>query len=160
MVHVHLVAVFTAITMLTAPVSNAVKAVLPMTTADYAVACGMTEDEFVLLSSICQAEGNRSNDPYDSGMVLIAETILNRVRSPQFPNSISEVISQPNQFSTYVGGCSIVDRTETSDMAVRIAVQEIEQGIAPNVVYFNCISYSYGQPYCNVGGNFFSTEEL
>lgn len=118
---------------------------------------GMTEEEFIFISSVVEAESDRSESL--EGRILIAETILNRVNSPSFPSTIPEVLQQAGQFSTVVNGRSIVERTELSDEAVIIAVREIEAGTAPEVLFFNCIGYNYGTPYAYVDGNYFMTYE-
>lgn len=116
---------------------------------------GMTEEEFYLISSVVEAESDRSESL--DGRILIAETILNRVNSPSFPDTITGVLTQSGQFTTVVNGHSVTERTELSDQAVIIAVQEIESGTAPEVLFFNCIGYNYGTPYGYVDGNYFMT---
>jgi spore germination cell wall hydrolase CwlJ-like protein len=119
---------------------------------------GMTEEEFIFISSVVEAESDRSESL--EGRILIAETILNRVNSPLFEgDTITEILTASGQFSTVVNGRSIVERTELSDQAVIIAVQEIESGTAPEVLFFNCIGYNYGTPYGYVDGNYFMTYE-
>lgn len=118
---------------------------------------GMTEEEFIFISSVVEAESDRSESL--EGRILIAETILNRVNSPSFPDTIPEVLQQAGQFTTVVNGRSIVERTELSDEAVIIAAREIEAGTAPEVLFFNCIGYNYGTPYGYVDGNYFMTYE-
>lgn len=118
---------------------------------------GMTEEEFIFISSVVEAESDRSESL--EGRILIAETILNRVESDLFPDTISGVLTQSGQFSTVVNGQSIVERTELSDEAVIIAAREIEAGTAPEVLFFNCIGYNYGTPYGYVDGNYFMTYE-
>lgn len=116
----------------------------------------MTEEEFIFISSIVEAESDRSESL--EGRILIAETILNRVESELFPDTISEVLQQSGQFSTVVNGRSVCNPTELSDEAVIIAVREIESGTAPSVMYFNCIGFSgYGIPYGSgsIDGNYF-----
>lgn len=116
----------------------------------------MTEEEFIFISSVVEAESDRSESL--DGRILIAETILNRVESELFPDTIPEVLQQAGQFSTVVNGRSIVERTELSDEAVIIAAREIEAGTAPSVMYFNCIGFSgYGIPYGSgsIDGNYF-----
>ena len=117
-------------------------------------------DEFILLSSIVEAESNRSQTD-NEGRIMIAICIINRVNSDRFPNTITEVISQSGQFSTcrrHSDGTyySVTDRTDLSDQAVIEAVRRIEEGEAPAVLWFNCIGYNYGTPYACVGGNYFS----
>lgn len=129
----------------------------PTTTAEMAEYCNMTESEFVLISSVVEAESDRSTDGDLSGRVLIAETILNRVADSRFPDTITGVLTQSGQFSTVRGGQSVTNRTDYSDEAVMIAVQEIEQGIAPEVMFFNCRNFFSGYPqYDYVQGNYFS----
>ena len=116
----------------------------------------MSESDFIFISSVVEAESDRSESL--EGRILIAETILNRVNSPSFPDTIPEVLQQAGQFSTVVNGRSIVERTELSDEAVIIAVREIEAGTAPSVMYFNCIGFNgYGTPYGSgsIDGNYF-----
>jgi N-acetylmuramoyl-L-alanine amidase len=118
---------------------------------------GMTEEEFIFISSVVEAESDRSESL--EGRILIAETILNRVNSPSFPDTIPEVLQQSGQFTTVVNGRSIVERTELSDEAVIIAAREVEEGTAPEVLFFNCIGYNYGTPYAYVDGNYFMIYE-
>ena len=118
---------------------------------------GMTEEEFIFISSVVEAESDRSESL--EGRILIAETILNRVNSPSFPDTIPEVLQQSGQFTTVVNGRSIVERTELSDEAVIIAAREVEEGTAPEVLFFNCIGYNYGTPFAYVDGNYFMTYE-
>lgn len=117
-------------------------------------------DEFILLSSIVEAESNRSQTD-NEGRIMVCICILNRVNSDRFPNTITGVISQSGQFSTcrrHSDGTyySVTDRTDLSDQAVIEAVRRIEEGEAPAVLWFNCIGYNYGTPYACVGGNYFS----
>jgi spore germination cell wall hydrolase CwlJ-like protein len=117
-------------------------------------------DEFILLSSITEAESNRSQTD-NEGRIMVAICILNRVNDDRFPDTISGVISQSGQFSTcrrHSDGTyySVTERTDLSDQAVIEAVRRIESGEAPAVLWFNCIGYSYGTPYGNIGGNYFS----
>lgn len=117
-------------------------------------------DEFILLSSITEAESNRSQTD-NEGRIMVAICILNRVNDDGFPDTITGVISQSGQFSTcrrHSDGTyySVTERTDLSDQAVIEAVRRIESGEAPAVLWFNCIGYSYGTPYGNIGGNYFS----
>lgn len=120
-------------------------------------------DEFILLSSIVEAESNRSQTD-NEGRIMIAICILNRVNdnTGRFGEGITGVISQSGQFSTCRRASdgsyySVTERTDLSDQAVIEAVRRIEAGEAPAVLWFNCIGYnSWGTPYACVGGNYFS----
>lgn len=56
------------------------------------------EDDFLALQKIAIAEAGCTNADM---MADIMYTILNRVESDLFPNTVYEVISQKNQFTTY-----------------------------------------------------------
>jgi len=56
-------------------------------------------NEFILLSSITEAESNRSQTD-NEGRIMVAICILNRVNDDRFPDTITGVISQSGQFST------------------------------------------------------------
>jgi len=117
-------------------------------------ACGLTVDEFILISSVVEAESDRGESL--DGRILIAETILNRVNNSAFPDNITDVCYQPGQFSVISNGAAwSVGRTARSDWAVIEAVREINTGSGPNVLYFNNSGYAYGTPYGYVDGNYF-----
>lgn len=117
----------------------------------------LEQSEFELLSSVVEAESDRSESL--EGRTMIAVCILNRVRDSRFPNTVTGVLTAPGQFSTVRGGHSVTSRTELSDQAVIEAYNWIEQGDAPEVLYFNCRSYFGGiEPYDLVGGNYFSCD--
>lgn len=117
---------------------------------------GLEVSEFVLFSSVVEAESDRSESL--TGRILIAEVILNRLNDPRFDcDTITEVLTAPGQFSTVRRGQSITSRTDLSDEAVRIALSEVEAGTAPEVLFFNCRGFNYGQPYGDgpIDGNYF-----
>lgn len=62
---------------------------------------GVTRRERHLLAKIVQAECE--TDPIRAKM-LVANTVLNRVRDPEFPSGIEEVIFQAGQFSPVTDG--------------------------------------------------------
>ena len=117
----------------------------------------MTEEEFELMSAVVEAESDRSQSM--EGKTLIALTILNRVESSEFPNSITGVITQSGQFQVYYEGTyKQTGRTKTSDKAVVEAAFLLHQD-HPNVIYFNSIGYNHlGTPYDYVDGNYFETK--
>lgn len=125
---------------------------------------GYTVEEFELLSRCVEAESNRqfTEEGYRCRL-FVALTIINRVNSSSFPDTITGVISQCGQFSVYSSGAIYqVERTDFSDMAIIEARQMIADGAAPNVLYFNCVGYNYPGycvPYDCIGGNYFMTVE-
>lgn len=129
----------------------------PKTVEDYATECGISVEEFTFISSVVEAESNRSTDGDLTGRIYIAVTILNRVNDDRFPNSITEVLTQSGQFSTVRGGQSVTNRTEYSDEAVLEAYEWIAEGDAPQTFFFNCRGYfSSRTAVGEYGGNYFS----
>lgn len=73
-------------------------------------------DELDLLARTIAAEAQ--GEPY-IGQVAVGAVILNRVRDPQFPNTISGVIYQPHAFESVSNG--LIWRRTPSDEARRAA---------------------------------------
>ena len=145
------------------------KAAAPLETEDYAELCGLSETEFVLFSSVVEAESNRQapeeGELTTQGRIYIALTIWNRVYSERWPSNPTAVLTQRNQFSTVRNGASVTNRTDWSDRAVYEAYVWIneEDSDAPNVQFFNCRWFFSGlTAYPNpdggntIGGNYFS----
>lgn len=127
-----------------------------MTDEELAAYCDMTVEEFILMSRVVEAESDRSDDM--QGRIYIAETIFNRVDSSDFPNTIEGVICQSGQFEVVSNGMIYsVGRTTYSDTAIAYAYDDIQNGTAPYVLYFNNSGYQYGTPYGYFGGNYFTT---
>lgn len=91
----------------------------------------ITYDEAQLLLKVAQAEaGNQGSD----GMWLVMSVILNRVDSSDFPDSITEVVTQKYQFSTVLNGS--IDKVEISPECHE-ALARIERGdVAPEIIGF------------------------
>lgn len=126
-----------------------------------AAACGITVEEFDLLSRVVEAESDRgtSEDSFE-GRTLIALTVLNRVSSADFPDSIYGVCHQSGQFAVVSSGAIYsIRRTDLSDEAVVEAFRRVIEGNYPNVMYFNNSCYQYGSAYGVYGGNYFVTVE-
>ena len=126
----------------------------------------LSVSEFQLFSGIVESESNRIIPETEEdllGRTMIALTIWNRLHDSRFPSdSITSVISQPGQFSTYrrSTGSSCVSGTVYSDEAVIRAYEWIESGEEyPWVLFFNCRNFAYGQPLGVYGGNYFVTLE-
>lgn len=125
-----------------------------------AASVGLSTTEFELFSGIVEAESNRSTDGDLEGRIMIALTIWNRVNDTRFPSTVTDVIAQHGQFSTYrrSSGTSCVSGTVYSDEAIIRAYEWIHSGEEyPEVLFFNCIGYSYGEAAGHYGGNYFMT---
>ena len=70
----------------------------PQTLKSLGITSGYSNNDIQLLARAVYAEAR--GEPY-RGQVAVAAVILNRVKSPSFPNSISGVIYQPGAFSSY-----------------------------------------------------------
>ena len=72
------------------------------------------QDDLFWLSRVIFAEsGNQSL----KGKMAVGNVVLNRVNSHLFPNNILEVLSQRNQFSTWLGG-RLANRTPTESCVI------------------------------------------
>lgn len=93
----------------------------------------LTERDMELLARLVYAEGR--GEPYE-GQVAIAAVVLNRVESPQFPNTVREVIFAPNAFSPVQDG----HLSRKSNESTRKAVQDAVKGVDPSngsLYFFN-----------------------
>lgn len=62
---------------------------------------GLTAGEVLMIAHLVQAEAG--NQPF-LGQVAVAAVVLNRLKSPHFPGTVSGVIFQPGQFETVSNG--------------------------------------------------------
>lgn len=102
--------------------------------------------EVELLAALVHAEAGNQDM---KGRRLVADTVLNRVRSDDYPDSIEGVIYQRGQFSTVSDGA--LDRAlagSTSDADREAARLAIEEGPVDQFILFFCSTgYSaYGTP--------------
>ncbi|WNC12383.1 cell wall hydrolase [Brevibacillus brevis] len=83
----------------------------------------VSERDMELLARLVYAEGR--GEPYE-GQVAIAAVVLNRVASPQFPDTVSEVIFARNAFSPVQNGKLSHKSNESTRKAVRDAVNGMD----------------------------------
>lgn len=74
-------------------------------------AMAVSQDDYQVLLQIVQAEAGVCDD---KGKILVANVILNRVKSGEFPNSVRSVVYEPSQFSPVSNG-SINSAKVTAD---------------------------------------------
>lgn len=82
-------------------------------------AAGITPADLDLLARLVTAEAE--GEPY-AGQVAVAAVVMNRVRHPDFPDSIAEVIYEPWQFEPVLNGWIAHPATATAIRAVRDAL--------------------------------------
>lgn len=78
------------------------------------------DDEFSLLVRVVSAEAR--GEPHE-GQLAVAAVILNRVKSSAFPDSISEVVYQKNQFTCMTDGQINQEVSQSCYQAVQEALQ-------------------------------------
>lgn len=110
------------------------------------------QSEMDLLLRCVEAEaGNQSLD----GRRMVADVILNRVRDPDFPNTIEDVIAEPYRFSSYWDGRMAT--VTVSELTIKAVEMEIEEVSYPGLFYFTAEGYShYGTPWRKIGDHYFS----
>ena len=80
---------------------------------------GFSEADVYLLARTIYAEGR--GEPY-TGQVAIGAVIMNRIRSPQFPNTVSGVVYQKHAFTAVSDGQINLTPNETAMQAARDAI--------------------------------------
>lgn len=110
------------------------------------------QSEMDLLLRCVEAEaGNQSLD----GRRMVADVILNRVRDPDFPDTIEDVITEPYRFSSYWDGRMAT--VTVSELTIKAVEMEIEGVSYPGLFYFTAEGYSrYGTPWRKIGDHYFS----
>lgn len=109
--------------------------------------------ELISLVTMAEAEGE-----CEEGKRLVIDTVLNRMDSEYFPDTVYEVIYQPNQFSSMWNGR--VDRCEVREDICELVYEELESRTNYDVVFFTAGEYSaYGVPMFQVGNHYFSKYE-
>lgn len=115
--------------------------------------CPYTDEEIELIALVTLAE---AEGECEEGKRLVIDTILNRVDSSYFPNTVSEVIYQKNQFSSmWDGRC---ERVTVSNDICELVREEINSRYNADVIFFTANDYgNYGIPMFQVGNHYFSS---
>lgn len=107
--------------------------------------------ELIALVTMAEAEGE-----CEEGKRLVIDTILNRVDSEHFPNTVYEVIYQPSQFSSMWNGR--VERCEVREDICQLVREELVSRTNYDVMFFTAGKYSaYGVPMFQVEHHYFSS---
>lgn len=113
-------------------------------------------DDFELMAKVVYAEAK--GEEFE-GQVAVAEVILNRVESDNFPDTVEEVIKQDGAFTSWANGS--VEAAPMDDECLE-AVQDAvnERSFPDSVVFFREGQFhSFGTPYTVIGHHYFSSEE-
>ena len=125
--------------------------VVEMEVESASVKPSLPEEDIVLLSLVTMAEAEGESE---QGKRLVIDTILNRVDSARFPNTIREVVYQANQFTSMWNGR--VDRCYVKDDIRRLVEEEWENRTNSDVLFFRTGYYGCGTPLFQVGNHYFS----
>ena len=107
---------------------------IEITTTSYGATNGNQNDIQLMARAI---NGEARGEPYE-GQVAVGAVILNRVDSPQFPNSISGVIYQAGAFTAVADGQ--INQPISEGSTVYKAAQDAMNGWDPTggcIYYFN-----------------------
>lgn len=133
------------------PVEEQPPVVEPIVEETPAVSTVATDAEIELLALVTMAEAE--GEPTE-GKRLVIDTVLNRVDSPRWPNTIREVIYQPNQFVAMSNGRA--ERCRVTDEVRQIVREELLSRTNTEVVYFTAGGYGrYGTPMFSIGNHYF-----
>lgn len=111
-----------------------------------------TEEEVTMIAAIIQCEaGNQS----DEGQRYVADSILNRVDSPWFPNTVLEVINQPGQYSTRKKAAKLAKSGNIPLRCYGNAIYEVTARSNREIIYFGR-KFGSGEPLFREGDHCFS----
>lgn len=108
---------------------------------------------------ICRCITKEAGGESDEGQQAVATVIFNRLFSPKFPNTISEIIV-PGQFEV----CDDYDDV-TPQVKINLQRAIIDYGTQCQQIPYNCYYFradhyhDFGIPYRQIGNNFFSLSE-
>lgn len=111
----------------------------------------VTEIALIAMVTMAEAEGES-----EEGKRLVIDTILNRVDSDYWPDTIEEVIYQPGQFSSMWNGR--INKCYVTDEIRELVIEELANRTNYDVVYFTAGAYGqYGKPMFQVGNHYFAS---
>lgn len=92
----------------------------------------ITDIEYDLLARLVVSESK--GEPY-SGKVAVANVVLKRVESNEFPNTIREVIYQPGQFQVVSNG--LIDRRKPSEKSKTAVTEALNTDNGDSLYFYN-----------------------
>lgn len=114
--------------------------------------CISDEDiDLIALVTMAEAEGE-----CEEGKRLVIDTILNRMDSDHFPDTIYDVVYQKNQFTSMWNGRT--NRCYVMDDIRQLVIDELRCRTNYDVIFFRTKHYSeYGSPLFRVEHHYFSS---
>jgi N-acetylmuramoyl-L-alanine amidase len=121
-------------------------------TVDAKAETGLSNGDIELIALVTMAEAEGESD---EGKRLVIDTILNRVEHERFPDTVRDVIYQPNQFTSMWNGR--VGRCEVKADICRLVIEETLSRTNSACVFFTAGGYGkYGTPMFHIGNHYFS----
>lgn len=113
----------------------------------------LTQEEIDLIALVTMGEAEGETE---LGKRLVIDTILNRIDHPSFPDTVYDVIYQPNQFSVMWN--SRIDRCYVMPEIVELVKEELLERTNYDCVFFMAGEYSkYGEPLFQECCHYFSS---
>lgn len=113
----------------------------------------LTQEEIDLIALVTMGEAEGETE---LGKRLVIDTILNRIDHPSFPDTVYDVVYQPNQFSVMWN--SRIDRCYVMPEIVELVKEELLERTNYDCVFFMAGGYSkYGEPLFQECCHYFSS---
>lgn len=123
--------------------------------SDNSEEAGLSKEDIDLIALVTMAEAEGESE---YGKRLVIDTILNRVDSEHYPDTVFEVIYQPSQFSSTWNGR--IDRCYVMDDMCQLVREELQERRNYEVIFFTAGEYGkYGTPMFQEGNHYFSSYE-
>lgn len=114
----------------------------------------ITMDDAVLIAKLVLAEAE--GEP-EMGKRLVIDTVLNRLESEDFLNTVYDVVYQPYHYDPAWDGR--IELFSELDDAFKLVVDEIQHRTNSEVLYFRTDKFhEFGTPMEQVGNHYFSTK--
>lgn len=112
----------------------------------------LTDSEIEFIATVTMAEAENQSEKCKR---LVIDTILNRLDSSEFPDTVHDVIYAKNQFEVMVNGR--YERCYAKKSIIKLVKEELLDRTNTQVVYFNSIGYNnWSQPILQDGAMYFS----
>ena len=113
----------------------------------------LTREEIEMVAQVTMAEAG--GEP-EEAQRLVIDTILNRIDSDRFPDTLEKVIYGKNQFSVMWNGA--FERCYPREDLVDLVEEELLERTNSDVLYFRAAHYhNFGRPVVAYGNSYFST---
>lgn len=119
------------------------------------IAMEMTSEEMRLLETILALEAQ--DEPFE-GQKAVVEVIFNRVLSPDFPDTVYDVLSQKGQFETWKWRnkpYNTPNKTQT-DVIAEVIANGNQNTVLPEGYVFFCVGKVNGTDFIKIGNHHFS----